>query len=168
VPKNLAPALDALRRAVHRAILTVTDDLDKFRFNRAVAHIRELTNAIEALDEAPGAGPVVREAIEAAVRLLGPMMPHLGEELWQALGHRRLLADEPWPKADPDLAREETVTLAVQVNGKLRGTVDVPRDVAEGEAKDAALALPAVQRLLEGRAPRKTIIVPNRIVNVVL
>jgi leucyl-tRNA synthetase len=96
------------------------------------------------------------------------MMPHLAEELWQALGHQRMLAEEPWPQADAALARADTVTLAVQVNGKLRGTVDLPRDVAEGEAREAALALPAVQRLLEGRPPRKTIIVPNRIVNVVL
>jgi leucyl-tRNA synthetase len=167
VPERLAPALAALRHDVHRTVVAVTDDLDKFRFNRAVAHVRELTNAIEAL-EPDGAGAVLREALEAAVRLLGPMMPHLGEELWHELGHARLLADEPWPKADPTLAREETVTLAVQVNGKLRGTVDLPRDSAEGAARDAALALPAVQRLLEGRAPRKTIVVPNRIVNVVL
>jgi leucyl-tRNA synthetase len=102
------------------------------------------------------------------VRLLGPMMPHLCEELWQALGHTRLLADEPWPKADPELAREDRVRLAVQVNGKLRGTVELPRDAAEGDAREAALALDAVQRVLEGRAPRRTIIVPNRIVNVVV
>jgi leucyl-tRNA synthetase len=154
---------------VHRTIALVTDDLDKFRFNRGIAHVRELTNAIEAIEpEGAGAGAVLREALEVAVRLLGPMMPHLGEELWQELGHTRLLADEPWPKADAALARDETVTLAVQVNGKLRGTVDLPRDSAEAAARDAALALPAVQRLLEGRNPRKTIIVPNRIVNVVL
>ncbi|HUZ75891.1 MAG TPA: leucine--tRNA ligase [Stellaceae bacterium] len=165
----LAPPLEALRRAVHRTIAAVTDDLDTFRFNRAVAHIRELTNAIEAHEpEGAAAGAVLREAIEAAVRLLGPMMPHLAEELWQALGHDRLLADAAWPQWDAALAREETVTLAVQVNGKLRGTVDLPRDATDGTAQEAALALPAVQRLLEGRTPRKTIVVPNRIVNVVV
>jgi leucyl-tRNA synthetase len=167
VPGTLLPALDALRRAVHRSIAAVTDDLDKFRFNRAVAHVRALTNAIEDAAAGEGAGPVLREAIETAVRLLGPMMPHLGEELWRALGHERLLADEPWPLADAELAREERVTVAVQVNGKLRGTVDLPRDAGEGAAKDAALQLPAVQRALEGKSPRKTIVVPNRIVNVV-
>ncbi|MGH7089032.1 MAG: class I tRNA ligase family protein, partial [Stellaceae bacterium] len=163
----LPPALDSLRRAVHRMIAAVTDDLEKFRFNRAVAHIRELTNAIEDVEANAQAGPVLREAIEAAVRLLGPTMPHLGEELWQVLGHAALLADAPWPEADPELAREERVTLAVQVNGKLRGTVDLPRDAGDGAAKDAALSLPAVQRALDGKAPRKTIVVPNRIVNVV-
>ena len=168
VPRELAPALDALRRAVHRTIATVTEDLDKFRFNRAVAHIRELTNAIESCEPGDGAGAVLREAIETAVLLLGPMMPHLAEELWQQLGHARLLADERWPEADPELAREERVTLAVQVNGKLRGTVELPRDAGEAAAKDAALALPGVLRALEGKAPRKTIVVPNRIVNVVV
>ncbi|HUB97084.1 MAG TPA: leucine--tRNA ligase [Stellaceae bacterium] len=168
IPAALTPALDALRRRVHRAIAAVTEDLDTFRFNRGIAHIRELTNAIEEIGDGAGAGAVLREAIESAVRLLSPMMPHLCEELWLALGHTRLIADEPWPKADPDLAREDRVTLAVQVNGKLRGTVDLPRDVAEDEARAAALALDAVKRALEGRAPRRTIVVPNRIVNVVL
>ncbi len=168
VPSELPAELDALRRHVHRTILAVTDDLDKFRFNRAVAHVRELTNAIEALDAKGDPGAVLREAIETAVRLLAPMMPHLGEELWQVLGHTRLLADEPWPKADADLAREDTVTLAVQVNGKLRGTVDLPRDADAQAAEDAALDLAAVKLALNGGKPRRTIVVPNRIVNVVL
>jgi leucyl-tRNA synthetase len=166
--RDLPPPLGALRRHVHRAIVAVTEDLDTFRFNRAVAHVRELTNAIEALDATNAAGAVLREAIETAVRLLAPMMPHLGEELWHALGHHRLLADEPWPKADPELAREETVTLAVQVNGKLRGTVDLPRDADERAAEDAALGLAVVQLALKGSKPRRTIVVRNRIVNVVV
>jgi leucyl-tRNA synthetase len=166
MPASLAGADQALRRVTHQTIALVTDDLDKFRFNRAVARIRELTNAIEARPDA--AGPVAREALEAAVRLIGPMMPHLAEALWQALGHRRLLADEPWPTADAALAVAETVTLAVQVNGKLRGTVEVPRDVGEADARQAALALPNVITALGGKTPRKTIVVPNRIVNVVV
>jgi leucyl-tRNA synthetase len=99
---------------------------------------------------------------------LSPMMPHLAEELWQALRPGHLLADETWPRFDPALAAEDTVTMAVQVNGKLRGTVDLPRDVAEDAAKAAALALPTVAKALDGKTPRKTIIVPNRIVNVVV
>lgn len=169
MPGGLAPALEELRGNVHRTIAAVTDDFDKFRFNRAVAHIRELTNAIEAVaPEGAGAGVVLREALETAVLLLGPVMPHLAEEMWQELGHAGLLAEEAWPVADAALAREDTVTLAVQVNGKLRGTVDLPRDTGTGAAEEAALALPAVRRALEGRAPRKTIVVPNRIVNVVV
>jgi leucyl-tRNA synthetase len=110
---------------------------------------------------------VLREGLEAAVRLIGPMMPHLAEEIWQALGHAELIADTAWPKADPDLARDEQVTIAVQVNGKLRGTLDLPRDAAAREVEEAALALPQVVKFLEGRAPKKVVVVPNRIVSVV-
>jgi leucyl-tRNA synthetase len=166
VPSAPSPAEDRLRRATHATIALVTDDLEKFRFNRAVARIRELTNAIE--ESADVAGAVAREAIEAAVQLLAPMMPHLAEEMWEALGHRRILAEESWPEADPALSVAETVTIAVQVNGKLRGTIELPRDVAEGEAKAAALGLPNVITALGGRTPRRTIVVPNRIVNVVV
>jgi leucyl-tRNA synthetase len=84
-----------------------------------------------------------------------------------ALGGNGLLAEEPWPKADPELTRDEQVTMAVQVNGKLRATLDVPRDTASAAVEDAALALPQVARWLEGHAPRKVIVVPNRIVNIV-
>jgi leucyl-tRNA synthetase len=168
IPGSLAPALVALRRHIHKTVASVTDDLDKFHFNRAVARIRELTNALEDLPTAePGAGAVLREGLEAATRLIGPMMPHLAEEMWQTLGHPTLLADQPWPKADPDLARDESVTIAVQVNGKLRGTIDLPRDTASGEVEEAALALPQVVRFLDGRPPKKVVVVPNRIVSVV-
>jgi leucyl-tRNA synthetase len=168
VPTALAPSADKLRRAVHRTVAAVTDDLEKFRFNRGVARIRELTNLLEEAADEAGAGAVLREGLEVAVRLIGPMMPHLAEEMWQALGHRHLLADEAWPKADPALVVEDTVTVAVQVNGKLRGTLELPRDAAQSAAETAALELPAVQRLVEGRKPRKVILVPNRIVNVVV
>jgi leucyl-tRNA synthetase len=168
MPAALAPELLAVRRVIHKTIAAVTDDLDKFRFNRAVARIRELTNALEDLPaKASGAGAVLREGIEAATQLLGPMMPHLAEEMWQTLGHAELIADAAWPTADPELARDEQVTIAVQVNGKLRGTVELPRDAAAGEVEEAALALPQVSRMLEGRAPKKVVVVPNRIVNLV-
>jgi len=168
VPPDLAPDLVALRRAIHKTIAAVTDDLDRFRFNRAVARIRELTNALEGLPAAAaGAGAVLREGLEAVARLIGPMMPHLAEEMWQTLGHATLLATAAWPQADPALARDEQVTIAVQVNGKLRGTVELPRNAAAPEVEEAALALPQVTRMLEGRPPRKVVVVPNRIVNVV-
>jgi leucyl-tRNA synthetase len=168
MPTHLSPALIAIRRLVHKTIAAVTDDLDKFRFNRAVARIRELTNALEDLPAGePGAGAVLREGLEVATRLLGPMMPHLAEEMWQTLGHAALIADTAWPKADPDLARDEQVTIAVQINGKLRGTVELPRDAAAGDVEQAALALPQVAHQLAGRAPKKIVVVPNRIVNLV-
>ena len=168
MPAGLGPALVARRRQIHKTIAAVTDDLDKFRFNRAVARIRELTNALDDLPAGEaGAGAVLREGLETAALLLGPMMPHLAEEMWQSLGHRSLVAETAWPKADPVLARDEQVTIAVQVNGKLRATIDLPRDAAAADIEHAALDLPQVARLLDGKAPRKVVVVPNRIVNVV-
>ena len=100
-------------------------------------------------------------------RLIGPMMPHLAEELWQRLGGESLLADQPWPAAEPELIRDEQVTIAVQVNGKLRGTLEIARDLDKAAVESAALELPQVARWLEGQSPRKVIVVPNRIVNIV-
>ncbi|HEX6843347.1 MAG TPA: leucine--tRNA ligase [Stellaceae bacterium] len=168
LPRELSPAADKARRATHRAIAAVTDHIEKFRFNSAVARIRELTNALEELSDGPGAGAVMREGVETAVRLIGPMMPHLAEELWHELGHDTLLAEERWPEADPALVVADTVTVAVQVNGKLRATIELPRDASEEEAKAPALAHAQVQRAMEGKPARKIIVVPNRIVNVVV
>ncbi len=172
VPAALPAPVAALRRTIHQTIAAVTDDLDKFRFNRAVARIRELTNAIEELSgeslrAEPVAAAVLREGLETVARLLGPMMPHLAEEMWLALGGAGLLAEQPWPRADPDLARHEQVTIAVQVNGKLRGTLELPPDTSQSEVESAALELPQVARWLDGRPPRKVIVVPNRVVSIV-
>ncbi|MGH7062265.1 MAG: class I tRNA ligase family protein, partial [Stellaceae bacterium] len=168
MPADLPAEALALRRATHKTIMAVTEDLDQFRFNRAVARIRELSNAIETFaGEAPGAGHALREGLEVLVQLLGPMMPHLAAEMWQRLGHGDVLAEVPWPKADAGLARDELVTIAVQVNGKLRGTVDMLRDAERDEVESAALALPQVLRWLDGQPPRKVIVVPNRIVSIV-
>ena len=135
-PAALPPPVAAVRRATHKAIAAVTDDLDKFRFNRAVARIRELTNALDELPAAePGAPEVLREGLETLARLIGPMMPHLAEEMWQELGRSGLLAEQPWPRADPGLTRDEQVTLAVQINGKLRATLDMPRDTASRRSR---------------------------------
>ena len=160
-----------LRRAVHKAIAAVTEDLAALRFNRAVAQIYTLTNvisganAISAAGTAPGAER--REALEALVQLIGPMMPHLAESCWDALGHAPFVAAAPWPKAEAELLAIHTVTIAVQVNGKLRGTLDIAPDSDKAEVEKAALALDGVQRALDGKAPKKVIVVPNRIVNIV-
>jgi leucyl-tRNA synthetase len=168
MPVTLPPALTAIRRITHKTIAAVTDDIDKFRFNRAVARIRELSNALETLSgEGAEAGAALREGLETMTRLLGPMMPHLAEEMWQHLGQSDMLFDVPWPQADAGLTRDEQVTIAVQVNGKLRATLDFRRDAAANEVEEAALALPQVTRLLDGKAPRKVVVVPNRIVSVV-
>ncbi len=168
VPANLPPAVAAIRRATHQTIAAVTGDLDKFRFNRAVARVRELTNALEELPAAgPGVPEVLREGLETVTRLIGPMMPHLAEEMWQSLGGAGWIANQAWPMADVDLARDEQVIIAVQINGKLRATLELPRDTASEAVESAALAAPQIARWLDGRAPRKVIVVPNRIVSIV-
>jgi leucyl-tRNA synthetase len=168
MPSGLSPPLVSVRRATHKTIAAVTDDLDKFRFNRAVARIRELTNTLEDFPSLePGVPEVLREGLETVARLIGPMMPHLAEEMWQRLGGEGLLAEQAWPVADPELTRDEQVTIAVQVNGKLRGTLEIARDMDKSVVENAALELPQVARWLEGQPPRKVIVVPNRIVNIV-
>jgi leucyl-tRNA synthetase len=155
-----------LRRATHRAVAAVTEDLDALRFNRAVAQIYTLANAISGAD-AKIAGSVRREALEALTVMIGPMMPHLAETCWESLGHTAMIATTDWPSTDPALVKSDTMTIGVQVNGKLRGTLDVSVEIAEDTLKAAALALDGVQRALEGKAPRRVIVVPRRIVNIV-
>ena len=168
-PDALGEHSQAVLKIIHRTIVAVSDDLDKFHFNRAVARIRELTNELEDLSpEEEGADWVMRQGLEIAVCLIGPMMPHLAEELWHSLGHQTLLADTPWPEAEADQLVEKNVTVAVQVNGKLRGTLDLPKDSDDQTAETGALALENVSAAIAGKPIRKVIIVPNRIINVVV
>jgi len=168
-PDALGEHSQAVLKIIHRTIVAVSDDFDKFHFNRAVARIRELTNELEDLSpEEEGADWVMRQGLETAVCLIGPMMPHLAEELWHSLGHQTLLADTPWPEAEADQLVEKNVTVAVQVNGKLRGTLDLPKDSDDQTAETAALALENVSAAIAGKPIRKVIIVPNRIINVVV
>ena len=168
-PDALGEHSQAVLKIIHRTIVAVSDDLDKFHFNRAVARIRELTNELEDLSpEEEGADWVMRQGLETAVYLIGPMMPHLAEELWHSLGHQTLLADTPWPEAQADQLVEKNVTVAVQVNGKLRGTLDLPKDSDDQTAETGALALENVSAAIAGKPIRKVIIVPNRIINVVV
>ena len=168
-PEVLSEAADGAWRAIHKTIARVSSDLERFRFNKAVARLRELTNLLDELDGADDGAPwVLRQGFEAVVRLFGPMMPHLGEELWQSLGHDTLLAETSWPDAIETLLEDDRVTVAVQVNGKLRGTLDLPRDSDEEGAEAAALALPGVIRAVGEKAVSKVIVVPNRIINVVV
>ena len=168
-PTAFSEAATNLRRAAHKTIAGVSADIEAFHFNKAVARLYELASAIDGLKPKDAADKwAKREALEIFVRLTGPMTPHLAEELWQTLGHRSLLADSPWPLAEDALLVDDTVTVAVQLNGKLRGTLQLPKDVAKGEAEKAALALPELARGLDGKTPKRVIVVPNRIVNVVV
>ena len=169
-PVGTAPTADdeiskTLRQATHKAIAAVTEDLALLRFNRAVAQAYMLANAMA---DGEKANPAVRrEAAEALVLLTAPMMPHLAEACWQALGHTNLAAETPWPKHDPALLKSDSVTIAVQVNGKRRGEVTVAADADSNSVEAAALALDGVVRALEGKPPKKVIVVPGRIVNIV-
>ncbi|MDZ4736319.1 MAG: leucine--tRNA ligase [Rhodospirillaceae bacterium] len=170
MPADLSPAATELRRATHKTIKGVSEDIARFHFNKAVARIHELVNRLQAENSSDaGIHHARREALESLALLVQPMVPHLAEELWTRLGHKTLLAaDVAWPAADAALTIDEAVTIAVQVNGKLRATIELPRDTASNDAEAAALADPAVQRAMEGKAARKVIVVPNRIVNVVV
>ena len=154
-----------LRQATHKAIAAVTDHLEHLRFNSAVAQLYMLTNAIS--DGAAANPSVRREALEAMVLLSAPMMPHLAESCWAALGHTALVVETPWPRHDPALLESDSVTYPVQVNGKVRASFQIAKTADKAAVEAAALALDEVRRFLGGAAPKKVIVVPGRIVNIV-
>jgi leucyl-tRNA synthetase len=153
----------ALDRKLHQTIASVATNIETLAFNKAVANIYELANAIE--KAAPSASRT--EAIGALLLLVAPMVPHLAEETWQALGKQGLIADAAWPSFDPAMLIEDEVTVAVQVNGKLRDTLTAPKGATPEALEAMALASEKVARILDGKAPRKVIVVPDRLVNVV-
>jgi leucyl-tRNA synthetase len=160
-----------LRRAAHKALAAVTDDLNSLRFNRAIARIYELANALGAALQAGGKSPEFASAIGEAARLLvlmfAPMMPHLAEECWKLLGGAKPVVETAWPKADPALIADDEVTVAVQVNGKRRDEMRLPKGAAKEQAEASALKLDNVTRALAGMNVRKVIVVQDRIVNIV-
>ena len=168
-PNNFSADDIVLRRAVHKTIMTITSDIEGFHFNRAVARLYELANTIQShkFSQDPSSKWVHREAVEALVRLANPMMPHLCEEAWSQLGNDGLLVDLSWPEADADLTREDTVKIAVQINGKRRAEIEIDRDCAKDTVEAKVMELDAVRRALDGKQVRKLIVVPNRIVNIV-
>ncbi|WP_250030466.1 leucine--tRNA ligase [Paractinoplanes maris] len=154
------PLEPAVRKHLHRTIAGVTEDLDELRFNTAIAKLIELTNTLTPLPT------VSREAIEPLVLMLSPFAPHLAEELWAKLGHEGTLAYSPFPVADPEQLKAESITYPVQVNGKVKARVEVSPTAAESEVREAALA--AVAEALAGRDPKKVIVVSGRLVSVVV
>jgi leucyl-tRNA synthetase len=154
---------DGLKRKLHRTIAAVGEAIDGLQFNKAVAQLYELVSAIE--KAAPST--TRSDAIQALIRLIAPMAPHLAEESWALIGGAGLVADAEWPSFDPELLIEDRVTLAVQVNGKLRDTLSAPRGLPRDQAEALALASDKVRRQLAGAAPRKVIVVPDRLVNIV-
>jgi leucyl-tRNA synthetase len=176
-PKLDASALDAaqktLRRQVHETIQKVSDDIGRrYAFNTAIAALMELLNAVSKFDDMSGLGRAVRhEALETMVLLLNPVTPHISHALWQVLGHpigAGPLDDQAWPKVDRNALAKDAVTLAVQVNGKLRGTIAVPVSASREEIEQTALAEPKVADFIGAATPKKVIVVPGKIVNVVV
>ena len=153
----------ALERKLHRTIASVGANIEALAFNKAVANVYELANAIE--KAAPS--ETRSRAVETLLRLVAPMVPHLAEQAWSELGREGLIADADWPKADPAMLVDDEVVIAVQVNGKLRDTLTAPKGSAKELLEEMALASEKVARILEGNAPRKVIVVPDRLVNIV-
>ncbi len=168
LPQSLSDSAIALRKTVHKTIKAVTADIDALHFNKAVARLYEYANAVGGTLEGDGAPEVKREALEALVLLIGPMMPHLAEELWSELGHATLVANTPWPQFDESLTVDNSVKLAVQVNGKVRDTIEVAKDMSKEDIEKIALANEKVIKFTDDKTIRKVIVVPGRIVNIVV
>jgi len=158
---------EALRKATHKTIAGVTADIEGFTFNKAVARIHELANTVQKAEGAGLAG-ARREAFETLARLMAPMTPHFAEEMWEKLGHEPPLTETPWPDFDAALVRDDVIRLPVQVNGKKRAEIEVARDADRATVEGLVMASPDVARFLGGKPPRKVIVVPGRIVNVVV
>ena len=172
---KLAPdALDAtqkdLRRKTHESIAKISDDIGRrYTFNTAVAASMELLNAVNRYDDNSDAGrAVVREALEAVILMLSPIVPHICHSLWAELGHETALIDVPWPEADERALEKDLVEVVIQVNGKLRGRISVAADADRDLVAELALDDPNVKRFIAGKEVRKTIVVPGRLVNIVV
>ncbi len=168
-------AVLTIRKAAHRAVIRVEEDVERLRFNRCVAHAYELANALQAELAVKKDKPVspefitaMREAATFLIQIIAPMMPHLAEECWKELGFDRLVAETAWPKADHALIVENDITIPIQVNGKKRGEITISREADAKTVEAAVLALETIQAALEGKPVKKVVVVPQRIVNVVV
>ncbi|MGK9450506.1 leucine--tRNA ligase [Acidithiobacillus caldus] len=169
-PAKLSDAARDLRRAIHQCIERVTFNLEeRHHFNVAIAACMELTNTLARVDgKDPELHAVLGEGLRALVRMLAPFTPHLSEACWMALGGKTALAHTPWPTVDPEALVADTLTLVVQVNGKLRERLDFPASADEAEIRSLTLAHPQVQKHMEGKELRRVIVVPGRLVNLVV
>jgi leucyl-tRNA synthetase len=157
-----------LRRKTHQVIRKVTEDLESFSFNTAIAAMMEFRNSLRDLKPALFGSPAWNEAVETLLLLLAPFAPHICEELWARLGKPYSIHRQSWPMWDPQLAAEEMMTLIVQVNGKVRDRLELPRDTSEEQAKSLALQSERVLRHLGGKEPQQVVYVPGRLINVVV
>jgi len=156
---------DDLLRAMHKAIHDVTMGVETFGFNAAIAKLYAFTNSVA---KSKAGGTAKRQAMMVLAQLMSPMTPHLSEEIWAMLGGEGLIANAPWPIPDDAMLVEDTVTMPIQINGKRRAEIQVPADASKEAVTEIALALRVVQTALDGNAPKKLIVVPGRIVNIVI
>ncbi len=173
-PESLTDDALALRQVTHRTLAAVTEDIEALRFNRAIARLHEMVNAMgdflrrHEREMADSEACALHEAAMFLVQMFAPMMPHLAEECWHRLGHPEMVAQQPWPQPEPELLQQDTITIAVQVNGKRRAEMEVPKDAPKEELEKQALALENVRRAIGEKQVRRVIVVPGRIVNIVV
>ena len=160
VDENLKPSADDLR-AMHKCILEVTERIDQMKFNTAVSSLMTYVNYLSSKEK------IAKELYANLIKLLSPFTPHLAEEMWARLGNTTLVITESWPKGDAKLAEDTEVTYAVQICGKMRGTIQMPKDASKEEVEAKALTLDNVKKQLEGKEIKKVIVVPNRLINLV-
>ncbi len=167
----LPAGLLAVYRKTHQTVEKVTGDMEgDFHFNTAIASIMELINTIKGYGEYTSEQEliVLRESVEKAVLLVSPMTPHIGEEMWRMLGHKGSVFSSKWPEYDPKATIEDMVEIVIQVNGKVRSRLQVQADLSKEQIQDKALQDDRIKNLLEGKKPRKVIVVPGKLVNIVL
>jgi leucyl-tRNA synthetase len=161
--------LKVLRRKVHQTLKQVTHDFEQFEFNTIVSGLMELLNEMYKAKEAGAAGGKDwNEAVDIYLRMLAPVCPHIAEELWEMLGKPYSVHTQAWPKVDEAATREDEITIPVQVNGKLRERLVFPADASEDQIKAAVLASDVVMKYLEGKPPKKVIVVPGKLVSIVV
>ncbi len=170
LPRDLPPPLRDLRLKLHQTLRKVTDDYDRrLTFNTAIAANMELLNALGRFeDDSPAARRLRLEVLEHILLMLSPVIPHMTHVLWHALGHERAIVDEPWPSVDETALQQDRIEMVVQVNGKLRGKIQVPADADRAACEAAALANENARRFIDGKPPRKVIVVPGKLVNIVV
>jgi leucyl-tRNA synthetase len=169
----LPEGLSEFRHKVHATIKKVTEDIeDSFHFNTAIAAVMELVNAfylaVENLPKDETTLRVYREAVEAILLLVSPMVPHVAEELWQALRQTSLLLEVPWPQPQAEALTVSSLTVVIQVNGKVRSRLQVPATATDADIKNLALADPVVAKWLQGQSPKKIILARRKLVNIVV
>ncbi|MDH3190268.1 MAG: class I tRNA ligase family protein, partial [Acidimicrobiia bacterium] len=167
---EFAEAADSgeLLAEMHRTIKKVTEDIDRFRFNTAIPPLMTLTNSLIDATRNGIEESVFGEVVDTLAKLLSPMAPHIAHELWEVTGHDSMLATEPWPEWDPEMIKEASVTMVVQVNGKLRDRIEVDADITAEAAEERALESEKIRAWLDGKTVRKVIVREPNLVNIVV